>query len=188
MRQLARWTATLSILAISGCAAIDTGSFVDRAADFTRYRTYNWTRPSARPAGDPRLEKNASFQDHLQGEVEKQLAGKGLRGPTRRSPDLLVRYRAAVTPRVTVNGADSGYGYCSTDCSARVVEYETATLVLDIVDARTKKVVWRGWAQDDLHDVLDSEDRMARRIHEAITQMLAKFPSNAPQSAENRND
>jgi hypothetical protein len=79
---------------------------------------------------------------------------------------------------VTVNGVESGYGYCSNDCSARIVEYETATLVLDIVDARTKKVLWRGWAQDDLLEVLDNQDRMARRIHTAITQMLAKFPSS----------
>jgi hypothetical protein len=80
---------------------------------------------------------------------------------------------------VTVNGVESGYGHCTSDCSARVGEYETATLVLDIIDARTNKMLWRGWAQDDLNDVLHDEDRMARRINAVVTQMLAKFPSQA---------
>ncbi len=179
MRALARWTPALAAFAIAGCATLETGSFVDRGANFTRYRTYNWERRTARPPGDPRLEKNGLFQDHLQGAVEKQFAARGFRGPTPRKPDLLLRYRAAVTPRVTVNGVESGYGHCTSDCSARIVEYETATLVLDVIDARTNKMLWRGWAQDDLNDVLHDEDRMARRIDAAVTQMLAKFPSHA---------
>lgn len=178
MRLLARWTSALAVFAISGCATLETGSFVDRAADFTRYQTYNWARPLTRPPGDPRLEKNPFFQDHLQGAVEKQLAARGFRGPTPRKPDLLLRYRAAVTPRVTINGVESGYGHCSSDCSARIVEYEAATLVLDVIDARTNKMLWRGWVRDDLNDVLHNEDTMARRIQSAVTQMLAKLPAH----------
>jgi hypothetical protein len=168
----------LAVFALPACATFETGFFVDRAANFTRYQTYNWAPPSSGPAGDPRLEKNPFFQDHLQGAIEKQLAAKGFRGPTPRKPDLLVRYRAAVTPRVTINGVENGYGHCTTDCSARVVEYEAATLVLDVIDSRTNRMLWRGWVQDDLHDVLRSETRMARRIQAAVTQMLAKLPAH----------
>jgi hypothetical protein len=179
MRPLLRLTAVFALLAISGCAPIHTGSFVDQSVDFSKYHSYNWAPSAQRSTGDARLEKNAVFQDHLQGEVEKQFAAKGFKGPTSRKPDLLLRYRAATTSRVNVNGVESGYGYCSSDCSARVVEYEAATLVLDVVDARTRKVVWRGWSQDHLDDLLDNQDRMARRLQEAITKMLEKFPANA---------
>src|SRR6186997_648678 len=110
MRQLIRVAATLAILTLSACATVDTGSFVDHVADFSRYQTYNWA-PAARQAGDPRLEKNAVFVDRLHGEIEKQLAAKGLRGPVSRKPDLLVSYRAAVTARTLVNGSENGYGY-----------------------------------------------------------------------------
>jgi hypothetical protein len=178
MKSILRLTFVMSLAAISGCASIQSGSFVDRAADFSRYRTYNWA-PTASPGGDPRLEKNPYFQDYLQGSVEQQFAAKGFKGPTPRKPDLLIRYRAAVTPRVTVNGVENGYGYCSDDCTARINEYETATLILDLVDARTKKVVWRGWAQDRLDDVLDNQDRMKQRLQQAVTAMLAKFPAKA---------
>jgi hypothetical protein len=178
MGTLLRLTTALAVFALSGCATVQTGSFVDHGVDFSQYRTYNWA-PQAPPTGDPRLERDAAFQDHLQGEVEKEFAAKGLTGPTSRRPQLLVRYRAATTPRVTVNGPESGYGYCSIDCTSRIVEYETATLIVDVLDARTRKLIWRGWAQDRLDEVLGNSDRMKKRLHEAVTHMLANFPSRA---------
>jgi hypothetical protein len=37
-------------------------------------------------------------------------------------------------------------------------------------------LIWRGWAQDSVEDVLDDRDRMARKIEEAVTRMLELFP------------
>jgi hypothetical protein len=37
-------------------------------------------------------------------------------------------------------------------------------------------VIWRGWAQDSVEDVLNKQDRMAKKIHEAVTRMLATLP------------
>ncbi len=37
-------------------------------------------------------------------------------------------------------------GYCYGTCEPQVVDFEQGTLVIDLVDARTKKVVWRGGA------------------------------------------
>jgi hypothetical protein len=48
--------------------------------------------------------------------------------------------------------------------------------VIDIVDTRTNRVIWRGWAQDTVEGVLDNQDRMARKIDEAVTRMLARLP------------
>jgi hypothetical protein len=55
--------------------------------------------------------------------------------------------------------------------------YEAGTLVLDVVDARTNRVIWRGWAQHGVEDALDNPDKMARQIHEGVTRMLAAFPA-----------
>jgi hypothetical protein len=164
------------LLAVVGCATTDTGAFIDRNTSFSKYRTYNWA-PSGRTDGDARIEKNAFFRDHFEGEVEKQMAAKGFEGPAPRRPDLLVRYRAGVTPRVkVVNAEPTGYGYCSSDCTERVAEFETATLIVDLLDARTRKIVWRGWARNDLNAVLGSEDRMARVITDAVSGMMDRLP------------
>ena len=47
---------------------------------------------------------------------------------------------------------------------------------LDMVNARTNKLVWRGWAQDNLQGMIDSQDRMQAHTKEAVTKMLAAFP------------
>src|ERR1051325_9106111 len=48
---------------------------------------------------------------------------------------------------VEVNGVDRSRDACynNYDCEPSVSEYDAGTLILDVVDARTKKVVWRGW-------------------------------------------
>jgi len=169
--------AALSALAMTGCATMNVSSHVQRGIDFAQYRTYDWGPADALPTGDPRLDKDPYFQDHMMGAVEKQMAARGYVRSTSRMPDLLIHYHASINQRFDVYGVDREHGYCyDDDCNARVVAYEAGTLVLDIVDTRTNKVIWRGWAQDSVEDVLNHEDRMARKINEAVTRMLAMLP------------
>ena len=44
-----------------------------------------------------------------------------------------------------------------------------------MVDARTNRLIWRGWAIDSLSGILDSQDRMEKKLDEAVTTMLANF-------------
>lgn len=161
----------------AGCAtAMTVSSHVDRAIDFSRYHTYDWGPADALPTGDPRLDRDPFFQDHVQGEVEKALAVRGFAGPTSVTPDLLIHYHASINERINVSRVDSNYGYQYDNGAPVISNYEAGTLVLDIVDARTNRVIWRGWAQESVEDVLNNQDRMAKKIHEAVTRMLAMMP------------
>jgi hypothetical protein len=164
---------------VTGCAStMNVSSHVDRTVDFAQYRTYDWGPADAFPTGDPRLDKDAFFQDHLQGAVERQLAAKGLgRADASGTADLRIHYHANVTQRIDVNRLDRDRGYCyGEDCPAGTIEYEAGTLVLDIMDARTNRIIWRGWAQESIEGVLEDRDRMEKQINEAVTRMFAMFP------------
>jgi hypothetical protein len=166
-------------VSVPGCAArMSVGSHVAAGLDVGQYRTFDWGPADSLPAGDPRLEQNPLFQDHVLGSVERRLAGRGLtRAAINDQPDLLVHYHAVVSRRLDVNRIDDDYGYCfDDDCRVRVVEYEQGTLVLDVVDAHTNKVIWRGWAQEAVDSLLKDDDRMARQIDEAVERMLSRFP------------
>ena len=166
-------------LAVAGCATtMNVSSHVQSGLDFTQYHTYDWGPADALPTGDPRLDKDPFFRDHMQGAVEKQMAAKGFeRAKLGTPPDLLIHYHANITQRIDVNRVDREYGYCyDENCQARVIEYEAGTLVLDIVDPHTKTVIWRGWAQDSVEDMLDNQDKMARKIDEAVRRMLERVP------------
>jgi len=178
MRRFLRWSVVAAgALGVTGCATMNVSSHVERGLDFAQYHTYNWGPADALPTQDPRLDKDPFFHDHMQGAVEKRLAVRGLTLSTSGRADLLLHYHANVTQRLAVNRLDQGYGYCSSeDCPGGVTEYEAGTIVLDVVDARTNRVIWRGWAQEDLARVIENRDRMARDIDEAVTRMLNRLP------------
>jgi hypothetical protein len=154
------------------------GTFADRGTDFTRYRTYDWGPADALPTGDPRLDANPFFSDAFQGAVEKQLAAKRLERVQRgTAPDLLLHYHASVNQRID-DAVDRRYGYCGPEgCEPRTVVSDVSTLVIDVVDARTNKLIWRGWAEDNLRAVIGDQDRMEKTIDQAVTRMLARFPA-----------
>jgi hypothetical protein len=179
MGRLLRLTAVaVSALGLTACATMTVSSHAERGLDFTPYLTYDWGPPDALPTGDPRLDKNPFFQDHLQGAVEKQLAAKGFERSASGTPDLLIHYHASINQRIDVNRIDLEYGYCyGENCQVRVVDCEAGTIVLDIVDTRTNRLIWRGWAQDSIEGTLDNQDRMAQNIDEGVRRMLRRFPA-----------
>lgn len=182
MRRLPGFAALISLVAVAGCAtAMNVSSHVERGLDFASYRSYDWGPADALPTGDPRLDGNPFFKDHVQGAIEKGLAARGLeRSPASAVPDLLIHYHANIRQRMDVNRVDREYGYCyGQDCPVKVFDVESGTLVLDIVDARTNRVIWRGWAQHRVEDMLENPDRMAERIDEAVSRMLQRLPARS---------
>jgi hypothetical protein len=161
----------------AGCATLTVSSHIERGVDFRQYATYDWGPPDNLPIGDPRLDNNPFFADRLQGAVEKALAANGYERAAGSPPDLLVHYHANVMQRFDVNAADQPYGYCYGDnCEARVVEFEEGTLVVDLIDTKTNKVVWRGWAQDTMTGVIDHQDRLDQKVDDGITKMMRRLP------------
>ena len=165
-------------LAITACAStMSVSSHVDHTANFMAFRTYSWGPADALPTGEPRLDQNPLFKDQFQGAVEKQLSFKGLALVTNGKPDLLVHYHANISEKLDVTSVDKKYGYCiRDDCNAKVERYEAGTLVLDVVDARTNRLIWRGWAQDAVKKMLASPDEMSREIKQGVPRMIAQFP------------
>jgi hypothetical protein len=93
------------------------------------------------------------------------------------TPDLLLHYHASITQRIDIDRIDTRRGYCSDEnCRVGLTDYEAGTIVLDVVDTRTNKVIWRGWAEDKVEGMLNNADTMEREINEAVTRMLARLP------------
>jgi uncharacterized protein DUF4136 len=170
-------TGSVAILLASGCAAtMSVSSHVDRRLNFAQFRTFAWGPADALPTGDPSLDRDPFFKDYVQRSVARGLAARGLELASSGTPDLLIHYHANISERIDVNRADRVHGYCSAaDCPPETVRYEAGTLVLDMIDSRTNKLVWRGWAQDSVED-LRNRNRMAKTIDQAVAKMLRQLP------------
>jgi hypothetical protein len=158
-----------AITAAACATTMNVSSHVERGLDVSRYTSFDWGPADALPTGDPRLDADPFFKDHFEGAVERQLAARGLALATSGTPDLLIHYHANIRPRLDIDRTDR-------DWPPGTVAFEAGTLVLDVMDARTNRLVWRGWAQCRIDSMLQDRNRMARTIDQAVTRMVARFP------------
>ena len=178
MRRLTQLTlAAIVMTAITGCATMSVSSHVARGLDIAKYHTFDWGPADALPLGDARLDKDPFFLDHVQGAVEKAMTTRGLEWATTGTPDLRIHFHANISERIDIDQVDVNRGYCPGEgCTPATVSYEAGTLVIDLMDARTNRLLWRGWAQNSVNGMLENQDTMARQIDEAVTRMFERFP------------
>jgi hypothetical protein len=144
----------------------------DKAADFSRFKTYAWVRgtPVNDPLNDTRI-VNA---------IDSQLTSHGFsKVDAAAGPDVLVAYHASFDKDLQINGFSSGWGGYrfgpARSGSARVEEIVVGTLAVDVVDAKTKTIVWRGIATKDI-DVKASPEKRDRNIKKATEKLFKNYP------------
>lgn len=166
---------TMAVLGLTACASMNVNSYTERGVDFAQYRSYDWGPSDQRSTGDPRLDNNPFFHERIRREVERQLTRRGFFKTTSGQPDLAIHYHASITQEVDVNGADRQAGYCGEgDCQPYV--YEAGTLLFDLVDTSTKRVIWRGWAEGSIDGVVNHQEWMEQKIDEVVARIFDKCP------------
>jgi hypothetical protein len=165
-------------LAVNACATLKVNSYLDRRADFSRYRSYAWERSDAFSTGDARLDNNRFFIDRVEAAGDGELRRRGLEKTEAANADVTIHIHARVDQQLDTTALDRQYGRCDTpDCWPMV--YETGTLVIDIVDTRTRSLTWRGWAETGFDGVIDNQAWMEATIDKAVARILARLPAAA---------
>ena len=171
----------VSVALLAGACSglgVTAGADYSTSIDFGRYTTFVWEEPDDRPVGDPRIENNELFETRLHAAVAYELSRAGIR-EANSGPALIVHHHATVRNRVDVYEADAEAGYRSTEFGegTQVIQYDQGTILVDIADAETRDLIWRGWAQFDIGAALSDPDMMVEAINEAIAKMFEDFPS-----------
>ena len=164
-----------SVLTLMGCATLSVNSYLQRGIDVRQYRTFAWGPVDALHTGDPRLDNNEFFDEWVRGDIRAQLAARGYEEITSGAPDLLVHYHANVTQEIDVREVDREYRYCE-EADCRPYVYEAGSLLVDLMDPRTNKVVWRGWAKGGIEGVIDNQRWMEERVDEVVARIFESLP------------
>jgi hypothetical protein len=174
MRPLGRLTvAVLGALALTACATTNVRSYVVRGMDVHQYRTYGWGPADEQATGDPRLDNNRFFQERIAAAVERNLNARGFEKTALGESDLLIRYYASVEQLVNADGVDFPYATCD---GCRPFVFDSGTLVIDLIDARSRRLVWRGWAEGDIDGVVDNQAWMEKHVDDAVARILENLP------------
>ena len=178
MRTTTRLALAAAVVLGTACGGIPltAGADLEPGYDLTQFTSYTWDEPDGQPVGDPRLDNSPFFVHRMHAAIHWELATRGIEYDTE-GPALTVHHHAVVRDRVEVYEADRTAGYTTEyGDGTQVIQFEEATFLVDIADARTKEILWRGWARLDLGRALDDPIVMRDQIDEAIAKMFEKFP------------
>ena len=164
---------------VSACSSMDIDHSYDRNADFSKLTSYDWKTDRPQRIRDPRFDSSV-LHSRIRDAVERQLGGKGFQ---RRAaePDFLISYFVKLDRKVDVSPAGDAWadpwqgpqGAHSAGVQTR--RYEQGTLILDIVDPVSTRLLWRGTAAAEL-SLLDSQRERRREVDAAVRRILAPFP------------
>jgi hypothetical protein len=162
------------VLVLASCAPVRVNSYVGRDADLHRYRTYAWAPADAVSTGDARLDNNTFFSDRVRQAVDARLRDRGFEKVSGQ-PDLLVHYHARVQQRIEAREIHPGDTDCNPrDCGPSV--FDSGTLLIDLIEAQSNRLMWRGWAERSLEGVVDDQAWMEATIDDAVTRIMARLP------------
>jgi len=143
----------------------------DPAAPFASYKTYAWTAGTPAPV--------ALSEQRLHAAVDAKLAGEGLAMNTT-APDVIVSTHVSTKDKqeLIANGFGYGpWGFGGGFGGATVETFVEGTLVVNLYDAKTKKMVWRGVATATASD---KPTKNTEKINKALDKMFEKYPAVAP--------
>lgn len=160
--------------ALAACATTEVDTDYDRRANFAQYRTFQLQEGRVLVNG-VETEGDTLLTDRIEGYLRQGFAGKGLR-PVAENADLIVTYTSGARNVMEVEPWD-GYSYgwvTGFGDDAWVDEYQEGTLVIDVIDRRTNKLVWRGVTRTEADNL-----RSPAVIRNAVDEALDRYPPGA---------
>ena len=173
-----RTLVALAALSLSGSAfAQDVKVDFDKDANFAALKTFNIKLGTSwnNPLGEKRV----------LAEIQQALTEKGWVATDEAKADALVIIHGATEKQKSLNtfysgGGYGGYGYrggwgggMGGTSTTTVDEYTVGTLVVDIFNAKSKQLVYRGTATDELSD---KADKNAKKLAKASDKLFKDFP------------
>jgi uncharacterized protein DUF4136 len=143
----------------------------DHNANFGQYKTYSWEKVQT---------KDPLMVDRIKDAVNRALTAKGWT-QVDSGGDACVMAIEITQNQQTLNtfydgfgggrrwGGFGGFG----DATTTTETYQVGSLVVDLFDAKTKSLIWRGSSSDTLSN---NADKNTKNLDKGVQKMFAHFP------------
>ena len=170
----------------TGCAPISIDTTVNSKFNFSALKTFSLV--TNQQTGSEKLPIDKSLLDKtIINKITSILTNKGF-NINEASNDFLVSYYIVIEEKSvdlrTINNYYSDIGYDPHPINSfdhrqyttiNVAFYQQGTLIIDIIDNKTKEIIWRGSAQSPL-GVHNEDTKKLERAEKAIVKILKEFP------------
>jgi hypothetical protein len=173
MKFQSKIAATIGLMLIVAAVSFaqDVKSDYDHNADFTQYKTFSWEKVQTK---DPLL------VDRIKEAVNSALSAKGWTlVPS--GGDVEVFAIETTQEQQTLDTFYNGFGGGRRwggfggfgDAITTVDRYKVGTLVVDLFDAKTEKLIWRSSSSDTLSN---NADKNTKNLDKGVNKMFQHFP------------
>jgi len=181
-----------AVLLISSCSGLKVSTDYDPASDFQSLKQYQWYQAKD---GEQSGHANSPLMDkRIRATIESHLAAKDLL-KTERTPDFYLNYSVTTEDKVdiqthhTYSGYAPGWGWrggvgyrgmhMGVSYSHSVAkEYQSGTLIIDIIDPASNQLIWRGLASKKIPSTT-SPEKLDELVNVVVEGILKQYP---PQS------
>jgi len=148
----------------------------DRSASFSQYKTYYWEKVQT---------QDQLWVGRIKDAVNAALAAKGWTQVASGGQVAIIAMETTQnqqTLNTFYDGFGGGWGWRRFggggfgDATTTTENYKVGTLVVDLFDANSKNLIWRGSASDTLSD---KSDKNIKNLDKGVKKMFDHFPPGA---------
>ncbi len=186
---------------LTSCSTLEVHTDWDTKIDFSKFKTYTWPNTVQPDTGNPIVDDDL-VDARIRSAVDQVLSAKGYRRMdlSEGEPDFWVHYNVTVkdktdvtsipTPMYSVPYGGTAGGYAPAmvwggSFQTVVMQYEVGTLLIDIANPRTKRLVWRG-VGSDIIETAKTPEKATKKIDNVVEQILKTFPPLPTEKPEPR--
>ncbi len=177
------------LLLLGGCSTFTIDTRYDKDYRYNELRSFGWSNLAPDITGDAEYAR-PEVDEAIRVDLGRAFEARGFRkAADAESADFLIAYRLLIenrlSERVLNDSYEVGPGWGPEGIDARqyahktqetfVIEYSEGTMVVDVFEPESRRLLWRGSVQGELHEAEDWAERRVR-LQRAIRDLLKKFP------------
>jgi hypothetical protein len=175
----------LAVLMLTSCASVTVTTDYDKTVNFSQYKTFAFYQLTDKSGSVSDLNKNRIIRA-----IKSDMLKKGFTENSS-NPDLLINITTILEDKKSVVAQTDYYGYGGyyrpyrwgggvyagfappATTTFNVYEYKDGSLIVDIIDAAKKQLVWQGTGNKEIDKPSSDPDTT---INEAVVKIMEGFP------------
>lgn len=183
------------VLLLSSCTTVPVDIDYDESVAFSSLHNFAWAPDTPPKTNNPKIDSDTLLHDRLHGEIENWFFAHGYAKTPPNYAHFLVTYRVLLENRTAISSYSGYYGYpmgwgwgyygrpywgmSYAYPMQYSYDYQLATLVIDLLNPNTRKLMWRGSVSYEVEESPSPQEKREKTVW-AVRQILQKYPPQKP--------